>query len=104
MLRMKPCGKPGRSGPPANSNARTHGIHTLKRAVVTLGSRSIDRRTSVGRALAEWRRDLIADLGGPEQLSKQREALVDLCVREKLMLDTIDAFRETLRQDWRDTF
>jgi hypothetical protein len=64
----------------------------LQAAVSDLGSRTVDRRTSVGRALAEWRRDLIADLGGPEQISKQREALVDLCVREMLMLDSIDAY------------
>ena len=61
-------GKPGRSGPPGNGNAQTHGAFALKRAVRTLGSRTIDRRTRVGRALATWCEDLARDLGGVEQL------------------------------------
>ena len=85
---MKPCGKKGRSGPLGNINAQTHGLHALKRAVSALGSRSVDRRTTVGRELTRWRADLIEDLGGTQNLSKQREALVELVVREKLILDS----------------
>ena len=68
------------------------GLYRLKAAVSELGSRAVDRRTTVGRALAAWRRDLIADLGGTQDLSTQRQALVDLVVREKLLLDSIDAY------------
>jgi hypothetical protein len=39
-------GQPGRSGPPGNTNARTHGTHSLKRAVQVLAKRVINRRTS----------------------------------------------------------
>ena len=46
----------------------------------------------MGRALAEWREDLIADLGGPEAVSTQQAAVVDLAVKTKLMLDSIDAW------------
>lgn len=70
----------------------THGLTTLKRAVKTLGGRTIDRRTSLGKALTHWRSDLIRDLGGPEAVSVQEMALVDLCVKSKLMLDSIDAW------------
>jgi hypothetical protein len=48
---------------------RMHGTKALKRAVSTLGRRAIDRRTTVGKALAAWRAELIADLGGIEQVS-----------------------------------
>src|SRR5262249_23480606 len=64
----------------------------LKKAVKRLGGRSIDRRTSLGKALAEWRSDLITDLGGPDAVSTQQQALIELAVRTKLLLDSIDAW------------
>src|SRR5262249_27953349 len=51
---------------------------------------AIDGRSAVGKALAAWRRDLVADLGGLDRLSTQRAAIVDLCVREKLLIDSVD--------------
>jgi hypothetical protein len=70
---------------------RRHRLYTLRKAVALLGSRSIDRRTGVGRALSEWRRALIDALGG-EQVSPQQETIIDLAVRSKLILDSIDAW------------
>jgi hypothetical protein len=64
----------------------------LKTAVKALGSRAIDRRTAVGRALSAWRADLAADLGGADQLSIQQQALLDEAVKAKLILDSIDAW------------
>jgi hypothetical protein len=52
--------------------------------------RLIDKRTVTGKALAKWRNDLIADLGG--DVSTQQSAMIDLCVKSKLMLDSIDAW------------
>ena len=69
-----------------------HNLKTLKRAVKVLGSRTLDRRTTVGRALATWKDDLVADLGGHEAVSTQQHALIELAVRSKLMLDSIDAW------------
>jgi len=40
--------------------------------------------------LAKWRADLIADLGGTDEISTQQSALVDLAVKSKLLLDSID--------------
>ena len=74
------------------SNRQTHGHATMKRAVKTLGSRAIDRRTSLGRSLDAWRNELIADLGGESEVSTARRALVDLAVRSKLLLDSLDAW------------
>ena len=70
---------------------RRHRLYTLRKAVAVLGSRSIDRRTGVGRALSEWRRALIDALGG-EQVTPQQETIIDLAVRSKLILDSIDAW------------
>ena len=72
-------------------NAR-HGLHTLKRAVKQLGRRAIDRRTALGKALTQWRQELIADLGGPDLVSTQQLALVDLAVTTKLLIESVDAW------------
>ena len=39
-----------------------HGLTSLKRSVKVLSGRAIDQRTSVGKALAAWRAELLADL------------------------------------------
>ena len=67
-----------------------HGLSKLKAGIYGLDMKQLDRRYRIGRALGEWRDLLVADLGGKDMVSTQQEALVDLCVRSKLMLDSID--------------
>jgi hypothetical protein len=74
------------------SPRQTHGTKALKRAVSTLGNRAIDRRTTMGRALAAWRSELLTDLGGIEAVSTQELALVEEAVKTKLILDSVDAW------------
>jgi hypothetical protein len=62
------------------SPTQTHAYRPLKRAVRVLGTRAVDRRTRIGKALDAWRADLIADLGGLEELSKQEQAIVEEAV------------------------
>ena len=57
-----------------------------------LGARTVDRRTSVGKALAEFRADLVASLGGQDAVTTQQQVIVDLVVKQKLILDSIDAW------------
>jgi hypothetical protein len=83
-------GRPSRK--PSRSHSKRHGLTRLKAAVRGLGSRVIDRRTTLGKALAEWRQELIRDLGGPDAVSTQAQAIVDLAVRTKLLLDSVDAW------------
>ena len=68
----------------------THGITRLKEAVNGLGNKLIDKRTVTGRALAVWRKDLIADLGG--DVSTQQLAVIEVAVKNKLLLDSIDTW------------
>ena len=67
-------------------------LRKLKRAVQQLGEHAIDRRTTLGKALAQWRTDLVQDLGGPDAVSTQELAVVDLAVKTKLLLDSVDAW------------
>lgn len=66
-----------------------HGFCRTKRAIKELGNKAIDRRTSLGKALASWRENLVRDLGGEAYLTTQQAGIVDLAIRTKLMLDSI---------------
>ena len=52
----------------------------------------LDRRTTIGKALAGWRSELLADLGDIESVSTQELALVEEAVKTKLILDSVDAW------------
>jgi hypothetical protein len=69
-----------------------HGLTALKSAVKCRGLSAIDTRTRAARSLMQWRSELLRDLGGEENLSAQRIALVDTAVRSKLFIDHVDAF------------
>lgn len=69
-----------------------HGLTRLKAAVRRLGGRVVDRRTTLGKALAKWKHELIHDLGGLDAVSTQERAIVELAVKTKLLLDSIDAW------------
>jgi hypothetical protein len=69
-----------------------HGLHRLKSAVRELGGRVIDRRTTLGKTLAQWQAELVDDLGGADAVSTQEAAIVDLAVRTKLLLDSLDTW------------
>ena len=67
-----------------------HGLYRTKKALKDLGNKTIDRRTVTGKALAEWRSNLVRDLGGDP--STQQSALIDLAVKSKLLLDSVDSW------------
>jgi hypothetical protein len=69
-----------------------HGLKVLKRAVKQLGSHAIDRRTLQGRALAALRAELIADLGGIENVSTAQLALIEEALVTKFLLSSINAW------------
>lgn len=84
--------KGSHGAPKGNANARKHGFNTLRAGLTQLGSRVIDGRSALGYALKKWRRELIADLGGDDAISTQQLAVVDLAVKSKVLLDSIDAW------------
>ena len=67
------------------------GIHAVTKLVKKLGAdRSLDKRTAMAKALERWRQELINDLGGNDNISAQQRAIIDLAVKNKLILDSID--------------
>jgi hypothetical protein len=67
-----------------------HGLVKLRTAVRALGPRVVDRRTTLGKQLAAWKADLVRDLGG--DVSTQQAAVINLAVKTRLLLDSIDAW------------
>jgi hypothetical protein len=80
------------SAPNGNTNGQSHGLTTLKKAVKTLGSRAIDARTTLGKQLKAWRQELVADLGGFDQVSVQELAIIDNLVKKKLIADSVSVY------------
>jgi hypothetical protein len=68
------------------------GLAKMKAGITKLGSRAIDGRYRVSRALVQWRKDLINDLGGEGNISAQQRTLVELASTSKLLLGSIDAW------------
>ncbi len=85
-------GNPPPPAPKGNRYAVKHGLIPLKAAVKGLGGRVIDKRTTLGKSLARWRSELITDLGGDDAVSTQQLSLIDLAVKSKLILDSIDVW------------
>ena len=56
--------------------------YALKTTSRALGPYVIDKRTTVGKVLAQWKADLVNDLAGPDALSTQQKAVVDLVLRQ----------------------
>ena len=64
----------------------------MKRAIAKLGARAIPGNTKLGYALKAWRKELIDDLGGEDNVSVQQRAIVELASTTKLMISSIDAW------------
>ncbi len=81
------AGKPARSGPPGNQNARVHGLCSLR---AMLNGDGLDRRTSLYRALAGKEAEFIATLGGDP--SPQERAIIADTVKTMLYIGSLDAY------------
>jgi hypothetical protein len=85
-------GQPGRSGPPGNSNAKKDGASIVRRERKELRQRAINGRTAEGRYVADQRGDLIASLGGLENVSVQKSWLVEEAAFLRLELAYLKAW------------
>jgi hypothetical protein len=84
--------KPSRGAPKHNQNASKHSLWAARRALNEYGLRAIDGRSALGFAIRQFRAEIVRDLGGEDSLSAQKKAVLDIVVREKLLLDGLDAW------------
>lgn len=83
------------SAKPRNLTARTyskHGLNTLRKSLKYSRNALTSRRYKLGRVLWEWRQELVRDVGGEAAISTQQLAVIDLAVKTKLLLDSMDAW------------
>src|SRR6266852_4628530 len=75
----------------ANKRSR-HGLTALKARVTVRGLHAVDMRTAAAQGLVAWRNELLAALGGSENVSPQKMALVEMAVRTRLYVDHVDSW------------
>lgn len=81
MTKPEPTAKPSR-------DYRKHGLTRLLRSRM----QHLDGRSSLSQSIAKYRAELLASLGGADSLSAQENTLVEMCSRDWLMLQHIDAY------------
>jgi hypothetical protein len=67
-------------------------LRRLKARIKLKGLDAIDRRTGAAKALVEWREGVIAALGGSENISPMKLAVVEEATRTAAYLNHVDEF------------
>ncbi|MBI4540569.1 MAG: hypothetical protein HY704_13795 [Gemmatimonadetes bacterium] len=85
--------------PPHNRDSRKRryrksGLYALQRALEHTGPGDawLDELGETGVKLREFRDALVADLGGPENVTAQQQALVNLTIGTALLLEHVDGY------------
>jgi hypothetical protein len=86
---MKPMVKQGVS--PVRSYQK-HQLTPLLKVLKQRGMGAIDQRTSLAKATAKLRSELVRDCGGEEALSVQQHKIVDEFIKRSVLLESIDAW------------
>ena len=81
---MVPGMKPTEPPPSTLSSNVTHGDTLLKRAVKELGTKALDGRSTLAIELKAERRELIAALGGPSEISPQELAIIEMIAMKRI--------------------
>jgi hypothetical protein len=75
----------------ARRSYQRHGLTPLIRARYKPNVRPLDGRSGPVQAMAQYRAELLASLGGADTLSAQELTLVEMCAKDWLILQTVDA-------------
>jgi hypothetical protein len=72
----------------ATRDYRKHGLTRLLRSRM----RQIDGRSALSQSIAKYRAELLSSLGGAENLSAMENTIVEMCAKDWLLIQTIDAY------------
>lgn len=80
--------------PSKSTEKQQHGHYGLHRALRTVSNQDgwLESLGEVGEALKEWQAAIIADLGGPENISAMEYSIVELATKTHLLLASVDRF------------
>jgi hypothetical protein len=84
----------GQPGPVGYKNHLQHGLYTLRSM---LKGDTLDKRTSLYRALAEKERELVVALGGEDNVSPQERIIIGDTVKHMLFMASIDSYLLSLK-------
>jgi hypothetical protein len=84
--------EPRRSGNSRRRKRKIHGFHVTKRRVFSRGLAALDGRSALARSIRAWKADVVADMGGPDNLSRAQATLIDAAARDLALLEVADAF------------
>jgi hypothetical protein len=87
-----PSSKPSGTSKTPPRSYRRHGFTPYLRGRSKADAGQIDGRSALAQAMAQYRADLLSSLGGAENLSAQELTLLELCVRDHLIVQSIDAY------------
>lgn len=69
-----------------------HGFTRQIRGRYTADAGQLDARSTAFKAITSYRSELVASLGGADNLSAQELTLVEMCAKDWFLLQSIDAF------------
>lgn len=87
-----PCQKPALSSHKARKTRQSHGFTPMIRGRYKADMRQIDQRSTLARAVKEWRASLAEDLGGESAISTQQRLILDLVATDKMLIDSIQGW------------
>ncbi len=77
---------------PPVRNYQKHQFTPLIKGLKKNGLGAIDQRSALAKEIGKHRSELVADLGGEENLSVQQHKIVDEYLKRYVMLETIDGW------------
>jgi hypothetical protein len=81
------------------------GLHAAKKAAKELGLNAISKATASGRSLLAWRDHVISDMGGRENVTAAKLALIDAATTTRYVIGVVDAWilgQESLLHERKD--
>jgi hypothetical protein len=89
---MKAKKKPTKSASKPKRGYQKHNLTPALQVIKQHGLGAIDKRSQLAKATGKLRSELVADLGGQENLSSQQTKLIDEFIVRHLMVESIDGW------------
>lgn len=75
-----------------NRTRQKHGLTNTVRGRYKADLSQIDGRSILSRTIQEWQGELVASLGGREVLSAQQIIMIDMVVKDRLAIESIETW------------
>jgi hypothetical protein len=83
---------PSESPREPRSTRQSHGFTNLLKGRYRADLSRVDGRSTLAKTLQAWRADLAHSMGGMDALSAQQAILIDMVVRDRLAIESIESW------------